>query len=127
MSNPITQSYEMKASVTDVFESLTNSDVIQKWSGAPAKMDAQVGTEFSFFGGQIVGKNVEIIPNQKIVQDWREKTWEVDSKVTFILTEANDGTTVELIHENVPEASVESITQGWKDYYMGQIQKMFAG
>jgi activator of HSP90 ATPase len=126
MSKPITQTYEVKASPTEVFDALTNADTIQKWSGAPAQIEAQAGTEFSLFGDNILGKNVEIVPNQKIVQDWREKSWETSSKVTFTLAPKNGGTTVELLHEDVPEAARETISQGWQEFYMGQIQKMFA-
>ena len=127
MSKPITQIYQINASPQKVFEALTNAKIIQEWSGAPAKMDAQAGTEFSLFGDSIVGKNVEVVPNEILVQDWAEATWESPSRVTFTLTAAKGGTTVELRHENVPEASLQSISQGWQQFYLGQIQKMFGG
>jgi len=34
-------------------------------------------------------------------------------------------TIVELLHEDVPEKSVKSITEGWNDYYLGAMQDMF--
>jgi activator of HSP90 ATPase len=125
MSNTISQSYEIKATPAQVFEALTNPEVIQQWSGAPAKIDAQEGSEFSLFGDNIVGKNLQVVPNQKLVQDWAEKSWDVSSKVTFTLKGNNGGTTLDILHEGVPDAAVESITGGWKDYFMGPIQKMF--
>jgi activator of HSP90 ATPase len=65
---------------------------------------------------------LQVVPNQKLVQDWAEKSWDVSSKVTFTLKGSNGGTTVDLVHEGVPEGSIESISDGWKEYYMGQIQ-----
>lgn len=124
---PITQSYNMKATPAQVFDALTDPKVIQKWSGAPTNMDDQVGTEFTLFGGQIQGKNLEVVPNQKLVQEWASKEWQTTSKVTFTLNDNNGETTVELHHEGVPEAAVEQISAGWKEYYLGQIQKMFEG
>jgi uncharacterized protein YndB with AHSA1/START domain len=126
MSKPIEQSYEIKATPSQVFEALTNPDIIQKWSGTPAKMDDQVGTEFSLFGDNIVGKNLEVVPNQKLVQDWAPTDWQTPSRVTFTLVPSGAGTRVELFHENVPEAALETISQGWNSHYLGKIQKMFA-
>lgn len=126
MSAPIQQSYEMKATPAQVFEALTNPEIIQKWSGAPATMDDQVGTNFSLFGGGIVGKNLEVAPNQKLVQEWKASDWDRSSKVAFTLVPTADGTRVELFHENVPDAAYETISQGWGPRYLGQIQKMFA-
>ncbi len=34
-------------------------------------------------------------------------------------------TIVELLHENVPEKSVNSITDGWNAYYLGAMKEMF--
>lgn len=127
MSKPISQSYEIAATPAQVFAALTKADVIQKWSGAPAQIDAQPGTEFVLFGDNIVGKNIEVVPNKKLVQDWVEKSWETRSKVTFTLKESKGGTTVDILHEGVPDAAVENISGGWKDYFMAPIQKMFAG
>lgn len=127
MTKPISQTYEIQATPAEVFEALTNADVIQKWSGAPARIDAQPGTEFVLFGDNIVGKNIEVVPNKKLVQDWAEKSWDTRSKVTFTLKGNNGGTTVDILHEGVPDAAMEAISGGWNDYFMGPIQKMFAG
>jgi len=123
---PITQSYTMKASPEQVFQALTDQKMIEGWSGAPATMNSQVGTEFTLFGGNITGKNLEVVPNQKLVQEWTEGSWETPSKVIFTLTGNGGETTLELHHEGVPEADQEKIIGGWKEFYLGQIQKMFA-
>src|SRR5687767_12169913 len=126
MSKPIQQTYEINGTPSQVFDALTNPETFQKWSRAPAKIDDQVGTEFSIFGGNIVGKNLEVIPNQKLVQDWTAAEVEVShSKVTFTLVPTGGSTNVELLHEGVPEAALETISQGWNAHYLGKIQKMF--
>jgi uncharacterized protein YndB with AHSA1/START domain len=122
---PITQDYEIQATPAQVFEALTDPALIEKWSGAPARMDAQVGTQFSMFGGNITGTNLEVVPDRKLVQAWYGGDWEEPSHVTFTLVAVADGTRVELRHEDVPEDEVATISQGWKEYYLGPIQHMF--
>ncbi|MCX6295453.1 MAG: SRPBCC domain-containing protein [Bacteroidetes bacterium] len=121
----IEQTYEMKASPEQVFEALVNPDIIQDWSGDEAKMGAEVGSTFSLWGGQMYGTNIEVVKNKKLVQEWCYDQWEKPSKVTFTLKGKGETTTVELLHEDVPEKSVNSIADGWGAYYLGAIQEMF--
>lgn len=121
----ITKTYQIKASPAQVFDAMTNAETIQKWSGRPAEMDSQVGTKFSLFGGNILGSNLEVVPGQKLVQEWYESKWDHRSKVTLTLLPANGGTTVELLHEDVPEGEHEYISTGWEKYYLDLIQEMF--
>jgi len=121
----IEQTYEMKASPDEVFDALTNPAVIEKWSGGSALMNDEVGTEFSLWDGSIHGKNVEIISNQKIVQEWYGGEWDRPSKATFTLTAKAEGTTVDLLHENVPDSAYKDIDEGWKKYYLGPMREMF--
>jgi uncharacterized protein YndB with AHSA1/START domain len=124
---PIVQTYEVKATPTQVFDALTNPATIQQWSGGPAQMDNKVGTNFSLFGGGVHGTNLEVIPNQKLVQEWYAEELEQPSKVSFTLVPTGEGTIIELLHEGVPEGQIQKFSEGWKQHYLGQIQKMFAG
>ncbi len=124
--NPIIQTYVMKATPAQVFEALTTPAIIQKWSGAPATMDGKAGTKFSLFGGAIHGANLIVVPNQKLVQEWYAGNWEMPTIAVFTLTSTDQGTTVELLHEGVPEAAHAEISAGWGGNYLGSMQKMFA-
>jgi len=119
----ILQKYLINASIKSVWQALVDSKMIEDWSGGPAKMSAIETSEFSLWGGDIYGKNVEVFPNQKLVQEWQEKKWDKPSKVTFNLKSKGDKTEIELIHENVPDSSFKDITLGWKDYYLGPLKK----
>ena len=122
----IEQSYEMNASPEAVFEAFVNPEIVEEWSGSEATMSAEVGFAWSLWGGSIIGTNVEVVPNQKLVQDWKEEKWDKPSRVTFTLTANGKGTTVHLLHENIPDASANSIDGGWKEYYLGPMQALFA-
>ena len=122
----IKQKYEMKASPEEVFTALTDPAVIERWSGASATMDDREGTEWSLWDGSIHGKNLEVVPNEKLVQDWYGGKWDKPSKVTFSLERSDEGTLVNLIHENVPDNEIDDIDDGWIRYYLGPMQEMFA-
>jgi uncharacterized protein YndB with AHSA1/START domain len=60
-----------------VYEALTNANQFSQLSGgAPTDISADPGASFSCFGGMILGRNIELIRNQRIVQAWRAKPWE---------------------------------------------------
>lgn len=121
----IKKTYEMKASPEEVFEALVNSELVQAWSGDEAKMSALVGAKFSLWGGQMFGTNLEVVKNKKLVQEWCYDQWKEPSKVTFTIKAKGKITIVDLLHEDVPEKSLNTISDGWDSYYLGAMQEMF--
>ena len=106
-----------------MWDALTNKEAIESWGGGPAEMDNNKGTKFKLWGGDIFGENIEVIPNKKLVQNWYAGKWDKPSVATFDLTFKNGVTTVNLVHENVPEYEAKDIEEGWKDYYMIPLKK----
>ena len=121
----IEKTYEMNATPEEVFNALINPDLIQTWSGDEAKMNAKVGGTFSLWGGQMFGINLEIVKNKRLVQQWSYSNWKEPSKVTFTIKVVEKKTIVNLLHEDVPEKSVNSISDGWDAYYLGAMKEMF--
>jgi activator of HSP90 ATPase len=121
----IKQTYEMNATPEQVFDALVNPDIIQIWSADEAKMGPDVGDSFTLWGGQMFGKNLEVIKNKKLVQEWNYDQWDAPSKVTFTLKPKGKKCVVDLLHEDVPEKSLKSIEEGWNSYYLGAMQEMF--
>lgn len=119
----LTKQYQINASSEEVYKALTNLSMIEKWSGQPAEMDIKPGGKFSLWGRSIHGINKEVSKN-KITQDWQEKNWKIPSKVTFNIREENGTTYLELIHDDIPEDSFNSIDKGWDEYYLGPLKKM---
>ncbi len=121
----IEKTYEMNATPEEVFNALINPDLIQTWSGDEAKMNAKVGGTFSLWGGQMFGINLEIVKNKRLVQQWSYSNWKEPSKVTFTIKVVEKKTIINLLHEDVPEKSVNSISDGWDAYYLGAMKEMF--
>ena len=121
----IQKTYEMNASPEEVFDALVNPELIQIWSGDEAQMNGKVGGTFSLWGGQMYGVNLEVVKNKRLIQEWSYDQWADASRVTFHIKAKGTKTVVELIHEDVPEKSVNSISDGWDTYYLGAMQDMF--
>lgn len=107
-----------------MWQAFVDPVVIQKWSGDKAVMDAQVGTAFELWGGSIYGKNIEVVPEKKLVQEWFGGDWDKPSIVTFTLKKRGNGRVVELTHTDIPTDEVSNVDDGWKEYYMGTLKKL---
>ena len=119
----IRQVYTIEAAPHRVYEALTNADVISAWSGGEARMDARPGGTFSLWDGSICGTNLELETEKKLVQGWKEDTWDTESRVTFTLTPDGNGTRVDLLHEDVPDDAYDDVAEGWNIYYLGVIKE----
>src|SRR5258707_9487103 len=76
MSAPIHQEIVFLASPKRVYDALLDARQFSQFSGgAPAEIDRKAGGSFSYFGGMISGRNIELKPNQRIVQAWRAGNW----------------------------------------------------
>lgn len=116
--------YILPVSPDMVYAALTREATIQLWTGAHASFVAEPGTEFSMWDDDIVGKNIELDPGKKIVQEWYFDE-EEESIVTITLHEHKKGTSVEIRHTGIPEEHFENIEEGWDDVYMASLQEFF--
>lgn len=112
----------INASKEEVYAALTNKFQIELWTGHPAVMDDQVGTEFSLWAGDISGVNMEMREDYKIVQEWFFGDTENPSIVSIILKKEANTTIVKLTHTNIPDDAYDEIVTGWKEYYLGAIK-----
>lgn len=118
------QTYQINSPVAKVWQALVDPKEINLWGGGPAKMSDREGTEFSLWGGDIHGKNIEIIPGEKLIQEWFGGDWAKPSKVVFTLTAKGKGTKLDLLQTDVPNEEAKDIAAGWKSYYLGQLKKL---
>lgn len=128
MSKPIKQTVIFNASPATIFECLTNSKRHATFTGDQAVMSAKVGAKVSAFSGWANGKNIEIVPNQKIVQTWSASIpfWPEKHESVLTITLKSKGknkTELILFHENVPSMFRQTIAQGWKEYYWNPLKE----
>ena len=71
----IHQEVDFPASPERIYEALMSDREFRAFSGADAKIQGDRGGVFTLFDGRVIGCNVELIPNQQIVQAWRMQQW----------------------------------------------------
>ena len=116
------QTYHIHAPLEKVWQALVDPKEIDAWGGGPVKMDEKVGTKFSLWGGEIHGKNIEVTPKKKLVQEWFGGKWDEPSIATFYLSMQDGKTTIDFLQTNIPDNEVEDIADGWKKYYLGPLR-----
>lgn len=118
--------YTLHAEPGDVYNALTNQNMIEIWTGEDAVMSVEPNSEFTLWDGSITGVNLEFEPGKKIVQQWFFGETETEASiVTIKLHPDKKGTSVELHHTNIPDDAFENISDGWDDDYFGALRELF--
>jgi activator of HSP90 ATPase len=118
----------LKTSPQRIYELLLSSKQFATLTGRPAEIDPRAGGAFSTFGKLIEGRNIELVPNQRIVQAWRPAAWEpgLYSIVRFELKPHNSETTIVLDHTGFPEGDFAHLEWGWNSHYWQPLRKSFS-
>ena len=116
--------YTLSATPSDVYNAMTNPVMIEIWTGEPAVMSTEPGSEFEIWDGAITGQNLEFIQDKLIVQRWFFGE-EEDSIVTIKLHPDRKGTLVELFQTNIPEDAYDNMVEGWDQEYFGNLRQLY--
>jgi activator of HSP90 ATPase len=114
------QEVDLKATPQRIYQALLSSKDFAAYTGAPAEIDPKAGGAFSLFGGQVVGRNIELIPNQRIVQAWRvvaDFPEGVYTLVKFELKPRDSQTSVILDQTGFAEGDFDHLSAGWHSHY----------
>jgi activator of HSP90 ATPase len=136
----IHQEASFEASRKRVYEALTDAkqfDKVIQLSGVtqamhlgdkPAEISREVGGAFALFGGYITGRQVELVPNERIVQAWRTGGWPpgVYSIARFELVEQGPVTKLVFDHTGFPKGEAETLASGWKAHYWQPLAQLLA-
>lgn len=117
--------YYIPASPEEVYLALTKAQSIQLWTGAEVEFTDEPDTEFSFWDGDISGKNIEFDYGKKIIQQWYFGEENEPSIVTIKLHEDKKGTSLEFVQTNIPEGDYDDFTQGLTEHYLGGLLDFF--
>jgi uncharacterized protein YndB with AHSA1/START domain len=115
----------LHASPEEVYNALVNPAMLELWTGEPAIMSEEPGSEFSLWDGSITGRNIEFVRNTKIVQTWDFGDQEELSLVTIKLHPSGKSTSMEIRQNNIPDDSYENMKDGWLDDYIGGLEQLF--
>ena len=127
-----------RANPKRVYEALTEQKQFEKVTQLSAAVQSgsdlgnkttqivpEAGGPFTISRGHIVGRNIELVQNQRIVQAWRVVDWDpgIYSIVKFELTELGSGTKIIFDHTGFPQGQGQHLADGWKANYWGPLEK----
>lgn len=119
------KTFRINAEPSDVYSALTNAYTISLWSGYPAVMAEEPGSEFSLWEGDITGRNIEFVKDKKVVQEWYFGDQAEKSLVTIVIEPDRENSVVTVEHSNIPDEDFDDIAEGWREYYIGAIISFF--
>jgi uncharacterized protein YndB with AHSA1/START domain len=118
------------ASAQDIYDTWLDSRGHSDMTGGKASMWAEIGADVSAWDGYISGRNLELVPGERIVQSWRTREFRddhEDSVITVTLATAAGGTLLTLVHSNVPDGQTSYEQGGWQEHYFQPMQDYFTG
>jgi activator of HSP90 ATPase len=117
------------AAPEQVYELLTNGAKFGDVTGQPGKGGGAPGAYFSLFNEWLEGRQIELVPGERIAQAWRFTNWEpgVYSIVRFTLTTDGEGTKLTVDQDGVPDDVHEHVRTNWRAFYFEPFIKHFAG
>ncbi|XP_034668170.1 activator of 90 kDa heat shock protein ATPase homolog 1 [Drosophila subobscura] len=118
---------EFHCNANDLYNALTKPDMVSAFTRAPAKVDPVRGGEFVLYGGNVLGKFEELIPEKKIQQSWRLKNWSSGhySNVLIELEETSSSTMMTLKQTGIPATEYDAMKTNWHRYYWHSIKQTF--
>ena len=140
VAEAIHQETVFKASRKKVYDALTlaaqfqkvvdNSAAMQAMAitKKPAEISRELGGAFTIFGGHIVGRQIELVPEQRIVQAWRVVDWDpgLFSIAHFELVDQAGTTKLVFDHTGFPIGQAAHLAEGWRVNYWQALAKLLA-
>src|SRR6266481_2956513 len=126
VAKAIHQEEDFKCGAQRIYEALLDDKQFNAFSGGrAAEIHREVGGAFSIFAGHIVGRNLELVPNRRIVQAWRVVPWPegIYSIARFELLGQGSGTRVVFDHTGFPSELAEHLESGWTENYWTPLRK----
>jgi uncharacterized protein YndB with AHSA1/START domain len=124
----IKQKVLVPATPEQVYEAFIDPKKHTEFTGSKATCDAKVGGKFTAWDGYISGKNLQLEPAKRIVQEWQTTEWpagQPPSTFELTLTKTGTGTQIIMVHSGVPAEQGADTAQGWKDWYWEPLKNYF--
>ena len=129
MATAIHQERHFDAPPARVYQALIDGTEFSAMTGgAPAEIGDQPGAAFSAFGGGITGRQLELVPDVRIVQAWRASAWPegVYSVARFEIQADDPGTRVVFEHTGFPDGERDHLATGWDTNYWEPLARHLA-
>ena len=111
----IEQTVFFKAPPGAVYDALLDAGKHSEFTGSRATTSDKAGEEFEAWDGYISGKNIELVRNKKIVQEWKTTEWPrgyPPSLLELTLAAKKGGTELKMVQTKVPASEVAKYSEG---------------
>ena len=118
----------LPATPHEIYQAWLSSDGHSKMTGSSATISPDIGGEFSAWDGYIMGRNLELEKDKRIVQSWRTTEFnadEPDSHIEITLQAVGNQTKLTLRHTELPPHGGQ-YEQGWVESYFDPMKDYFA-
>ena len=126
----ITLTHTFNATPEAIYTAWLTGEQHAAMTGAAATGTPEIGAAFSAWDNYITGKNVELVPNTKIVQTWRTTEFPEDAPDSSLIIEleaTENGTQLTLTHDTIPEGQEDQYRKGWDEHYFQPMTAHFSG
>jgi activator of HSP90 ATPase len=124
----IQQQVTIPAEPAQVYAVLADAEALSALSGMTGVAGRSAGEEFSAFEGNVVGRQIELVPGERIVQTWRFPVWEPGtySIVRFTLVAEDGGTRLIIDQHGEPDDWHDHVDANWPTFYQTPITRHFS-
>jgi uncharacterized protein YndB with AHSA1/START domain len=119
---PYRASVHIAARPERVFDYFTRAESIVRWMGDYAVLDPRPGGEFTLDinGVPVRGQYLEVEAPRRLLISWghagSERLPPGSSTLEITLTPEDDGTTVRIVHDGLPEPEARQHALGWSHF-----------
>jgi len=116
-----------------LYSAFLDSRDLSKMTLSACNIKPEVGGEFSLFSGGVLGRVKELVPNTKIVEDWKFSQWGDEySTLELSFIAVNDhATKLQVNQTEIPETDAhgnsrqdELVLSGWTDKFFIGLEKV---
>jgi activator of HSP90 ATPase len=111
-----------------VYAVLADAEALSALSGMSGTVGRLAGEEFSAFDGHVIGRQIEFVPGERIVQAWRFPVWApgVYSIVRFTVLAEGGRTRLVIDQHGEPADWHDHIDANWPTFYLTPLTRHFA-
>jgi activator of HSP90 ATPase len=94
----------------------------------PTAISPSEGGAFTLFGGYITGRQVQLVPDELIVQAWRSAGWGLGqySIARFELKDHGEGSMILFDHGGFPNGEAQHLAAGWQANYWTPLARLLS-
>lgn len=132
----IQQQATIPVSPAQVYAILADAEALSALSGTSGQAGRLPGEEFSAFDGHVTGRQIDLVPDQRVVQAWRFPVWEPGQYtiVRFTMEAEAGGTRLTIDQDGEPEEADalgchqtwhDHLDANWPTFYLAPLTKHF--